>query len=109
MTYQPSKQELKQIENLNRGYELIREGIKIIKDNLPKKDGDVEMQAYKMSKNFDKIIKRIRKLLEKQYIDKQFISIINTRATKRKDNRFDKNAKSSKRIKKGKKNKKIRG
>lgn len=109
MSYQPSKQERKQIDNLNKGYKLVRDGLKIIKENLPKKDGDVEMQAYKMSKNFDKIIKRIQKLLEKQYIDKQFIEIINTRTTKRKNGRFDKQGKSSNRRKKGKKNKRIRG
>ena len=109
MTYQPSKKELKQIENLNNGYQLIKDGIKIIKANLPKKDGDVEMQAYKMSKNFDKIIKRIRKLLEKQYIDNQFIDIINFKSPKRKGGRFDKIGKGSKRNKKGKKNKRTKG
>jgi len=108
VSYKPSKKELQQIENLNKGYQLIKEGIKVIKENLPKKDGDVEMQAYKMSKNFDKIIKRIHKLMEKQYIDKQFIEIINTRTRKRKDGRFDKSGKKSKR-KKGKKNKKAKG
>ena len=97
MAYQPSKKELKQIENLNKGYRLVRDGLKIIKDNLLKKDGDVEMQAYKMSKNFDKIIKRIKKILEKQYIDKQFINIINNMPLKRKDdNRFNKRGKKSK-------------
>lgn len=102
MIYKPSKKELEQIDNLNKGYTLIREGLKIIKANLPKKDGDVEMQAYKMSKNFDKIIKHIHKLLEKQYIDKQFINIINTKTIKRKDDRFGKNAKNSKRKKENK-------
>ena len=98
--YKPSKKEIKQIENLNRGYQMIKDGLKIIKDNLPKKDGDVEMQAYKMSKNFDKIIKRIHNLLEKQYIDNQFIDIINNRAPKKKGGRFDKKGNKSKRRKK---------
>lgn len=108
MDYKPSKKESKQIENLNRGYQMIKDGLRIIKDNLPKKDGDVEMQAYKMSKNFDKIIKRIHTLLEKQYINKQFIDIINSRAPKKKGGRFDKSGKRSKR-KQSKKNKKPRG
>jgi hypothetical protein len=90
MSYKPSKKEIKQVENLNKGYQLIKDGLKLIKDSLPKKDGDVEMQAYKMSKNFDKIIKRIHALLEKQYVNSQFIEIINSKAPKKKGGRFDK-------------------
>ena len=97
MVYKPSKQEVKQIENLNQGYQLIKDGIKIIRQNLPKKDSNVEMQAYKMSRNFDKIIKRIHTLLEKQYIDNQFLEIINNKSIKRKDDdRFNKRGKKSK-------------
>lgn len=97
MAYQPSKKEIKQRENLNKGYQLIKDGLKLIKVNLPKKDGDVEMQAYKMSKNFDKIIKRIRILLEKQYIDNQFFDIINNKSLRRKDHdKFNKRGKKSK-------------
>ena len=105
MAYTPSKKELKQIENLNTGYQRIKEGLKLIKANLPKKDGDVEMQAYKMSKNFDKIVIRIQKLLEKQYIDNQFLDIINNRNTKDKPDRFDKRGKKSKNKKGIRKNK----
>ena len=97
MVYKPSKQEVKQIENLNQGYQLIKDGIKIIRQNLPKKDSNVEMQAYKMSRNFDKIIKRIHTLLEKQYIDNQFLEIINNKSIKRKDDdRFNKRGKNLK-------------
>jgi len=107
MSYRPSKKETKQIENLNRGYQLIKDGLKLIKANLPKRDGDIEMQAYKMSRNFDKIIIRIKKLLEKQYIDNQFIDIINNRKIKDRPDRFDKRGnKKNKRIGKSKKNKK---
>ena len=109
MPYKPSKKESKQIENLNRGYQLVKEGLKLIKVNLPKKDSDVEMQAYKMSRNFDKIIKKVKKILEKQYIDNEFIDIINTKTRKRKDGRFDKSGKRSKKKKQSKKNKKTRG
>lgn len=97
MVYKQSKQEVKQIQNLNQGYQLIKDGIKIIRQNLPKKDSNVEMQAYKMSRNFDKIIKRIHTLLEKQYIDNQFLEIINNKSIKRKDDdRFNKRGKKSK-------------
>lgn len=82
MVYKPSKKELEQIANLNKGYKLIKEGLKIIKDNLPKRDSEVEMQSYKMSKNFDKIIVRIKRVLERQYIDKEFLDIINNAITK---------------------------
>lgn len=109
MQYKPSKKEIKQIENLNRGYQMIKDGLKIIKQSLLKKDGDVEMQAYKMSKNFDKIIKRIHILLEKQYIDKQFIDIINSKTPNKKGGRFNKSGKLSKKRKSSKKNKKTRG
>jgi len=108
MSYKPSKKGTKQIDNLNKGYQFIKDGLKLIKVNLPKKDADVEMQAYKMSKNFDRIIRRVKKLLEKQYIDNEFIDIVNTKTKKRKDGRFDKSGRRFKR-KKGKKNKKTRG
>ena len=91
MNYKPSKKEIKQLDNLNKGYQLIKDGLKLIKNSLPKKDGDVEMQAYKMSKNFDKIIKRIHTLLEIQYVNTQFIEIINTKSDKKKGGRFGKN------------------
>ena len=108
MIYKPSKKGIKQIDNLNKGYQLIKEGLKMIKDNLHKKDSDVEMQAYKMSKNFDRIIRRVKKLLEKQYIDNEFIDIVNTKTKKRRDGRFDKSGRKSKR-KKSKKIKRTKG
>lgn len=109
MTYKPSKKDSKQIDNLNRAYQIVKEGLKIIKDSIPKKDSEVEMQSYKMSRNFDKIIKKVKKILEKQYIDNEFIDIINTKTIKRKDGRFDKSGKRFSRNRKGKKNKRTRG
>lgn len=103
MTYKPSKKELEQIANLNEGYNLIKCGLKLIKANLPKQDSEVEMQSYKMSKNFDKIIKRIKKILERHYIDKEFLEIINIKVRPKK-NRINKPKKeSSKNKPKGKK------
>ena len=61
-----------------------------------------------MNKNFDKIIKRIHVLLEKQYVDNEFIDIINAKPPKRKGGRFDKSGKRSSK-KKGKKNKRTKG
>jgi len=92
MIYQPSKKELKQIENLNKGYALIKEGLDLIKSNLTKRDSDVDLYLYRMAKNFDKLIKRVQKILEKQYIDNEFIHIINSKA-KGKGNRFGKEGK----------------
>ncbi len=103
MVYQPSKKEIKQIEKLNKAYKLIQEGIKLIRENTPKKDSEVEMQVYKIGKNFDKIIKRIYKIMETQHIDAEFIDIITKRATKDKPNRFKKNNKKSNKFKKTKK------
>ena len=91
MSYEPSDKELEQIVNLNNGYKLIKDGLKLIKDNLPKQDSEVEMQSYKMSKNFDKIITRIKRILERQYIDKEFLDIINNSTTsKPKEDRIKK-------------------
>jgi hypothetical protein len=90
MVYQPSKKELKQIENLNKGYQLIREGLQLIKANLPRKDRDVEMETFRMNKNFEKIIKRIYSILEKDYVDKSFIEIINNKNSTTKGNRLKK-------------------
>lgn len=109
MVYKPSKKEIKQIENLNKAYQMIKDGIKLIRDNIPKKDGDIEMQAYKISKNFDKIIKRIQEILEKQYIDNQFLEIISNRKTKNKPDRYNKSGRKSKKKKQSKKNKRTKG
>jgi len=102
--YKPSKKELKQLENINTGYNQIKEGLKLIKNNIPKKDGDIEMQTYKMSKNFDKIIKRIHTILEKQYVDKQFLDIVSFKppTDKGKGGRFKKGKSSKKRTKRKK-------
>ena len=105
MSYKPSKNEIKQIENLNKAYQLIKDGIKLIRDNLPKKDSDVEMQAYKMSKSFDRIIKRIRILLERQYIDNQFLDIISNKKIKDRPDGYNKRGKQNSKKKGIRKNK----
>jgi hypothetical protein len=103
MSYKPSKRELKKIENLNKGYNLIKEGLDLIKDNLPKRDRDVEMESFKMNKHFDNIIKRIHKVTERNYIDQQFIDIINTKKTTKKSS----TSRLNKRNLDGKKKKKV--
>jgi len=102
MVYQPSKKELKQIEKLNKAYNLIKEGLENIKANIPKKDSEIEMQVFKITKNFDKIVKRVYKIMESKHIDQEFLDIVTKRTTKNKPNRFKKNKKKNK-----KKSKKI--
>lgn len=89
MVYKPSKKELEQIVRLNEGYKLVKEGLKIIKNNIPKQDSEVEMQTYKISKNFDNIVSRIKRILERQYIDKEFLDIINGSDDKPKNHKKD--------------------
>jgi CHASE3 domain sensor protein len=86
VVYKPSDEELEQMKNLNKAYDLIREGIKLIKENIPKKDAEVELEYFRMNKNFDKIIKRIKKLLEDEYINEEFKSIIMIEKTATKKN-----------------------
>jgi len=52
MVYKPSKKEQKQLENLNESYKLIRKGLKLMVENLPKTDLEIEREIYKMSKSF---------------------------------------------------------
>ena len=66
MPYKPTKKEIEQILSLNKGYKLMQEGMGIIKEAIPKQDSEIEMQFYKMARNFEKVIERTKKLLEKQ-------------------------------------------
>jgi hypothetical protein len=109
MVYEPSKKELKQIANLNKGYLLIKEGLQLIKANLPKKDRDVEMETFRMNKNFEKIIKRIYVILEKDYVDKSFIEIINNKKSTAKGNRLKKRKPEAKKKRTTKPRKKNKG
>lgn len=104
--YNPSKKELKQIKDLNKGYALIKEGIAIIRDSIVKKDSEIEMLSYKISKSFDKLTKRTCKILEKQYVDKEFLDIVINAEVKEKNNRLKK--KDSKKVPKEKKVTKIK-
>jgi predicted adenine nucleotide alpha hydrolase (AANH) superfamily ATPase len=76
MIYKPSKKEVKQIKELNKGYNLLKKGFDIIIENSPKKDGDVGVYAYRASKNIEALIKRVYNLLEIQYVDNQFFDIV---------------------------------
>lgn len=79
MLYKPSKKEIKKIENLNKAYSLIKEGMELIKNNINKKDMDTDLYFHRICKNLDKLSKRIHKNLEKQHIDEEFIHIINSK------------------------------
>jgi hypothetical protein len=76
MIYKPSKKEVKQIKELNKGYNLIKKGFDIIIKNSPNKDGDVSTFAYRASINIGLLIRRVAGLLEIQHVDKQFFDII---------------------------------
>ena len=90
MIYQPSKKETQQIKKLNEGYALIRQGIKMIMTNAPKNDGDISVFAYRANKNIDKIIKRTAVLLEAQYVNDEFIDIVNHFKVSKKKKKKDK-------------------
>ncbi len=78
MLYKPSKKEIKKIKNLNKAYSLIKEGMELIRSNI-KKDIDTDLFFHRICKNLDKLSKRIHKNLEKQYINTEFIHIINSK------------------------------
>lgn len=100
MVHKPTKKELKQMENLNKAYTNIKNGLKLIEKNVIK-DNDLSVHVYRMNKEFDKIIARVSYLLEKQYVDSEFTSIIKF-SSKKSGKRFNKgvNKKTSKRKKK---------
>jgi hypothetical protein len=76
MIYRPNKKDTKQIENLNEGYALVKKGMELILRNAPRNDGDVSVYTYRAKKNIDKIIQRVAKLLEAQYVTDEFINIV---------------------------------
>lgn len=76
MLYKPSRKEMKQIKELNRGYSLIKKGFDIIIKNSPKRDSDIGVYIYRAAKNIELIIKRTAKILEAQFVDTQFKDII---------------------------------
>jgi hypothetical protein len=75
MIYKPNKKEIKQLKELHRGYNFLKKGFEIIIKNIPKKDSDIEVYAYRASKNIENILKRVTELLEVQYVDKEFFKI----------------------------------
>jgi len=75
MIYKPSKKEIKQIKELNKGYNLLKKGFELIIKNIPKKNNDIEVYAYRASKNIESIIRIVSELLEAQYVDKEFFKI----------------------------------
>ena len=75
MLHQPSKEELKKLEALNKAYKKITDGLKAIKRVVPK-DSEIALRIYRMEKEHSKIVKRMQKLLEEQFIDDEFLNII---------------------------------
>ncbi len=104
MSYQPNKKELKQIQNINKSYAEIKKNLQLLKDNIPK-DNEIWTRAWRIQKEVDRITKRVIKVLEKQYVDKEFINIIDT-SKKNKGKRFKKNNKVKNKRKSKKRGKK---
>ena len=84
MLYKPNRKETKQLKNLNKAYGMIKDAFELIIKNAPKNNGDIGVYVYRASKNIDSIIKITGKLLEAQYVDKQFLDIIKNFDKKRK-------------------------
>ena len=94
MLHKPDKNELKAINNLNKAYDLINKGLKLIKENAPK-DNDVSLRVYRIGKELEKINSKIIKLLESKYVDTEFNKII-TVSKKKKGKRLDRKANKGK-------------
>ena len=89
MVYEPDEEEKKMIQNLNDAYTQVVEGLSKIKENLTNEDGEISVYSYQMAKNFEKIYKRVYKLLEEHYISEEFKKITDSKDIKGK-NRLDK-------------------
>jgi len=76
MVYKPTEEELAQLDKLNRGAIQIKEGLDLINKAIGISDTVIDMEIYRMTKSYEKILTRIRKVMETIYIDKTFINII---------------------------------
>ena len=76
MLYRPNKKETKQIKELNKAYNLFRKAFDIILKNVPRKDQEIDTYIYRVGQNIDNLLRRVAKLLEAQYVDKEFFNII---------------------------------
>ena len=73
MLYKPTKKEMKQIKELNKGYKRVVDGLNIMSRVIDiKRNPDVGVYYYRTVKNLEKIIKSTHKFLERQYIDDEF-------------------------------------
>jgi len=75
MLYTPDKKELKQIRNLNKAYKMFGKAFAIILENTPV-DNKIETELYMADKHLSEMHKRVMELLEKGFIDKEFLKII---------------------------------
>lgn len=73
MLYKPTKKELKQIKELNKGYKKAIDGLNLMSRAIAIKGNiDVGVYYYRAVKNLDKIIKGTYKFLERRYVDEEF-------------------------------------
>lgn len=84
MVYKPNKKEIKQIKKLNEGYVLLRKGLGLVLNNVPRNDGEISVYTYKIGKNMAALIRRVTVLLEVQYMDRQFTEIVDNMKIKKK-------------------------
>lgn len=75
MLYEPTKKEVKQIKNLNKAYQLLRQAFAIIGSNIPKNQ-KIEDELYTITKHLDIVVKIVAESLEKQFISKEFLKIV---------------------------------
>lgn len=85
MLYKPSKKETKQLQNLNKAYEMFIKAFEIIIKNVPDNDEEIAIYAYRITKNIDGIIKRTAKIIKEQYMDRQFNDIVKAFKKKEKE------------------------
>jgi len=75
MLYKPTKEEIKQIKNLNKAYQMFGQAFKIVLANIPK-DDKIEIELYRANKHLEEMNKRVFELLENRYVDKEFFELI---------------------------------
>jgi len=73
MFCKPTKKELKQVKELNKGYQMAVKGLNIMSRAINTHGNtDIGVFYYRAVKNLDNIIKSTYKFLEIKYIDDEF-------------------------------------
>ena len=83
MIYEPNRKEIKQIQNLNEAYKLMKKAIKLIDKNVPHND-NIDLYKWRIMKNISYLFGSVNKVLQKNILNKQFFDIVNPKNPKRK-------------------------